>query len=351
MILRNKLKKEGIYFGAICHIFFDPDRAAYDKNILPIDQNGSSEYVNWQKLVCPTDANYRKYKLKILEEVAQKFHPDFISLDFIRYPVVWELINFGKQDADKKSSLNDLKKVAGALNNAKSKGIDAIKEEIEKLESEEKKSGAEINPDTLRQFCFCERCIKQFSEKYKIVIPSDFRTTKHVSSFILKEKKNEWYRWKADVINSFVQEAVSRIKKIDKKIKISLHLVPWDENLLDNGLYKIASQDINSLSQYVDCFTPMIYNRMIGLPDDYIKTLSKHLSEKTGKLIIPSIQSDRIIKEAEINADDFFGMLDNSLLAPSGGVLIFRWESLFGKENENLLRAKKRGIVKEKFGR
>jgi len=345
--LRNLLKKNKIKFGAVCQIFFDPDEAVKNKDIVPVDQNGNNYYVNWQKLVCPSDEKYRNYKLALLEEIAKKFHPDFLSLDFIRYPVVWELINFEQPKEPANKNLDELKKVAAALKNAKLKGYESIKQELENTEKQNKLS---VN-DTLRQFCFCDRCIKLFSEKYKVALPAELKYTKEKSAYLLSEKKKEWQNWRAEIISSFVKEAVKRIKRIDKNIKICIHLVPWDEEILDNGLYSIAAQDINVLKRYTDYFSPMIYNNLIGLPNDYIKNFTLHLSNKTGIKILPSIQAFKIANEPEISSDDFSTILTNSLTAPSEGVLIFSWDKLFGIENENRLRKEKRNLMMEYFAK
>lgn len=278
---RNELRKNYITFAAVCQVFFDASIIEKGKNLLPIDQNGNSHYVNWQKLVCPTDSIYRKNKLDIIKEVLLKLKPDILSLDFIRYPTVWEITDF-----------NTVK-------------------------------------DSLRNFCFCERCILKFSEIIHFDLENMSDKKMSIPEIILRDYSSEWAKFKSKNITDFVKDVKEIILSINPKIKLALHLVPWSEDKLDNAIYWLAGQDIISLAEYVDIFSPMVYIEMIGEKPEYIKKLTQELKSKTQKDILPSVQiADILLKN---NSVAYQNILNNALTPFSCGVLFFDYFKLLNE--------------------
>ena len=133
---------------------------------------------------------------------------------------------------------------------------------------------------------------------------------------------------------------------IDPAIEVSVHVVPWAESVFDNALVWNAAQDVTALSRHVDYLSPMIYHKLIGQPTDYIRTLTAELATKTGRKILPSIQTAEIVKEGQLSADEFKQSLDNALAAPSAGTLIFHWGELRPDEQAPALRREKSAIFK-----
>ena len=135
--------------------------------------------MNWQTLVCPSDAAYRAYKLDVVREVARALRPDVLSLDFMRFPTTWEIIP------------------------------------------------ASTDPRELRNFCFCARCLSAFQRASGVALPSELDTTQKKAAWILREHGREWEKWKTETITSFVSEASRAVREIDPGIRISVHVVPW----------------------------------------------------------------------------------------------------------------------------
>ena len=227
---RESAKKQNVKFGAICQIFYDADTLAERPDLVPIDQHGSGEFVNWQRLVCPTDPGYRQYKLSIVKEIAATIHPDVVSLDFMRFPTTWEIIP------------------------------------------------ADAKPESIRNYCFCDRCMRAFQETTKVVVPPALTTIPKRAAWILANHNPEWVKWKTGVITSFVEEAARDVRAIDPAIEVSVHVVPWAESVFDNALVWNAAQDVTALSRHVDYLSPMIYHKLIGQPTDYIRTLTAELA-------------------------------------------------------------------------
>jgi len=295
--LRDSAARRHVRFGAICQIFYDADTLEGRPDLVPIDQHGDGRFVNWQKLVCPSDPGYRAYKLSIVKEIAEKIHPDVISLDFMRFPTTWELI------------------------------------------------APDTRPGDIRNFCFCDRCLTGFQRQSGVEIPKNLAAVPEKAAWILANHNTEWLNWKTGLITSFVAEASREVKRIDPAMAVSVHILPWSERAFDNGLIWNAAQDVAAFAPYVDYLSPMIYHKLIGRPVEYVKELTAELSRKSGKPILPSIQTARILSEAELPAAEFKAALENALDAPSSGTLIFQWGQLRPDPAAGPLREEKRQIL------
>ena len=296
--LRESAKKQNVTFGAICQIFYDADTLAERPDLVPIDQHGSGEFVNWQRLVCPSDPVYGQYKLSIVKEIASIIRPDVVSLDFMRFPTTWEII---PPDATRES---------------------------------------------LRNFCFCDRCVRGFQQAASVVVPSSLETVPRRAAWILANHNAEWVKWKTGLITSFVAEAAREVRAIDPAIEVSVHVVPWAESVFDNALVWNAAQDVAALAGHVDYLSPMLYHKLIGRPTEYIRTLTAELAAKTNRRILPSIQTAEIVKEGQVPAEEFKQSLEYALAPPSAGTLIFHWGELRPDDQATTLRREKSAMFK-----
>jgi len=296
--LRERLQSRDIRCGAICQIFYDADTLAARPDLVPIDQHGDGTFVNWQKLVCPSDREYRDYKLSIVKEVATTVRPDVVSLDFMRFPTTWEIIP------------------------------------------------PEAKTQEIRNFCFCDRCLTGFQKDSGVAIPADRKKTPEKAQWILANHNTAWVKWKTGLITSFVAEASRSVRGVDPSIKVSVHVVPWAESVFENALVWNAAQDVAALAAHVDYLSPMIYHKLIGRPADYVRTLTAELAGKTNKTMLPSIQVAKILTEDEVSADEFRQTLTAALAPPSGGTLLFQWEELRPDRTAPDLRRRKQQIFR-----
>lgn len=296
--LRDSARRQNVRFGAICQIFFDADTLAARPDLVPVDQHGDSTFVNWQKLVCPSDQAYREYKLSIVKEVARTIRPDVISLDFMRFPTTWEIIP------------------------------------------------PDTPPDHIRNYCFCDRCLTRFQREHSVDIPKDRTTTPQKAEWILATHNAEWVKWKTGLITSFVEEAARDVRAIDPRIEISVHVLPWSAATFDNAIVWNGGQDVAALGAHVDYLSPMIYHKLIGHPAEYIRALTAELAAKSHTAVLPSIQAAKILGEQEIPSEEFRQSLAYALQPPSSGTLIFQWESLRPDDNASGLRREKQEIVR-----
>lgn len=234
LVKSNKLK-----FALIIPVFHDPASVMAPK-LVSVDQNGNSDYESWQKFVCPSNEEYRNYKLNYIQTVVKQIRPDIISLDFIRYPVDWELIK--------------------------------------------------DNNNYVRNFCFCKRCLTIFSNNFNLNNNEEFQSAESKTILIEKYYSKEFTQMKCSLITSFVAEVKEIVNHFSPLTKINLHIVPWFESDYENGLQRIAGQNLSVLSFYVDYFSPMSYHKMLNRDESFIMALSDEIRIRTGKKILSGLE-------------------------------------------------------------
>lgn len=280
-IFRKELAVKAIEFGAICPIFFDPLTVDQRPDLIPTDQYGHNHYDNWQKMVCPSDENYKQYKLLVIREIVKELSPEIISLDFIRFPVTWELIN------------------------------------------------PNTPADSIRQFCFCQRCLNHFYAQTKLQQPKNLLSTRQIADWILSQHKGTWTDWKVSLITDFIIAVREVINECDPQIRLAVHLVPWSSIDIQGESTTITGQSIDQLQFFVDIFSPMIYHKLIGKPKHFIAELSAEIKKRSSRTVVPSIQFDQIINEGPIDTLEFTEMIKMTRSDSSDGFVIFNWHYLF----------------------
>jgi len=277
--LVDELHKSRIAFGIICPVFLDPERIQDRPDLIPIDQNGTDDYTNWQKMVCPSDSAFRKQRLQLIAEIVRKFHPDYLNLDFVRYPCTWEEIR-----------------------------LDAA-------------------PESVRNFCYCPRCLDQFQKYIGNSIPSDSLAVRSKSKWIDQNYSTEWVAFKTDLIADFVHQASYLAKSISPDIHIIIHTLPWLPDLFGNGILSIVGQDMQKMAAGDISFAPMLYHDILGVEPQYIRKYLASYSS-TNYRLLPSIQISSLGNLDTLTVSEFASALEMAAAPPSRGIILFHWSSL-----------------------
>ena len=111
----------------------------------------------WVKFACPSNESFRQKKIDFISDFVNQYHPDVISLDFIRHFTYWEKVY------------------------------------------------PEMLSDSLPNTCFDSRCLNTFQAKTGISIPDDL-TTVEIYSWITHNHFETWVDWKSNLITSMVEE-------------------------------------------------------------------------------------------------------------------------------------------------
>ena len=64
---------------------------------------------------------------------------------------------------------------------------------------------------------------------------------------------------------------------------LGLHAVPWTKGTFNGAVSKILGQNLATLSEHVNFFTPMAYHHMMKTELSYIKTLVQDMETQVNK--------------------------------------------------------------------
>ena len=226
-----KLAEEaGIKVFIIFQTFYNDD-ATIDKSNSALDREGNMVKDSWLSFICPNEEGYKRKRLQDIEDLVALIRPHGISMDFFRFFVYWE---------------------AGSDGN---------------------------RPQT----CFCHRCLEKFGIQYNITGSAEY---------ILSAHTDTWTDFKCRTINEFAALIHGKVKAIDPRILLNLHMVPWKQDDYEGAIKRIAAQDIVTLSRYFDFLQPMTYSTML---DESIEWIHEMGADAAGHVkdtyIIPCIQA------------------------------------------------------------
>lgn len=173
----------------------------------------------------------------------------------------------------------------------------------------------EVRNVDVAEYCFCPNCLEKFKQE--------------VGG---KSEGRAWRQWKCKQITDFVAETHTLIDKSGKKVKLGMFSVPWRESDFDGAIKKIIGQDFQGLAKYIDIFTPMTYQKIIGQSTDWISKMVRYMNKVTSKPILPIIQTED--KPEKIFASEFQKEIASALGKPSTGVIIFFLEDLMKNEEK-----------------
>ncbi|HLB51723.1 hypothetical protein A3B64_04460 [candidate division WWE3 bacterium RIFCSPLOWO2_01_FULL_37_24] len=272
--LRENLKS-GIEINAEVGVFAGKDLWDKFPDVIPVEAGGKEPARGWYYGVCPSHEGVRNECLQNVKALLER-DLNGIWLDFIRYPTKWE----------------------------------------------------EPEPYIL-DVCYCDRCLKKFSEY--LGEPIEGNTLEDKVLLIDGSYYIEWIEFKTEMITSMVREVRKLIDdhnrnvQNDKKVKLGFFAIPWQDKEHSAGIKRIVAQDFGALSTLVDIYSPMLYHKMCGKEVSWIKEMVNYFWE-VGKPQLPLIQTEP--RESEIKVDEFKQALDFAGASPSTGVCVFFLEDL-----------------------
>ena len=274
------LQNHGIKVFTIWPVFFNPDTLKSDSSLYAIDQYGNKADDDWVKFTCHSRKLLRKHIVNEIYSYVKKFKPNGISLDFIRHFVYWEKVY------------------------------------------------PNTNPDSLKQTCYCDSCIANFTKSQAIKFADSLKHNEIVNLLNTKYN-NAWINWRVQLITSMVEAIVKKIHLISPDIKINIHIVPWRTKDFKNAIIRIAGQDVAELSKYSDYISPMCYSFMVKQSPEWINSVVSDMHKVApGVSLVPSIQVKEEYLKDTLTDDEFSENLTQALKKPSSGVIFYSWEAL-----------------------
>ncbi|MFB3896998.1 MAG: putative glycoside hydrolase [bacterium] len=232
------------------------------------DQGLPLEKDDWYAGVCPTHGEIRQERLTEIEQLCKIESIDGIWLDFIRYPCHWE-----------------------------------------------------VKQPRFDHTCFCQDCLAKFQKDTKIVIPNHLSNPAEKAKWLLNVKHVEWNKWRCQQITEFAHQARKLIKKEKPNIPVGLFGVPWRETDFNYAIIEYIGQDYTALAKDIDIFSPMVYHKMCGQPVSWITEITRYLSEKTKRPVIPIVQAGN--NSEPISSLEFEQIVEAGLTESSNGTIIF----------------------------
>lgn len=227
---------------------------------------------SWFMGVCPTDPEFRKYRMDQLRQLLGNYELDGVWMDYVHWHAQFE------------------------------------------------------EPDPiLPETCFSDSCLKTFSKDSRIKIPDG--TTSEKASWILKNHEEQWRDWRCKVIYSWTKEIREITKTIRPKALVGLYHCPWSDGEFNNARRRILGLDYALLKKTVDVFSPMVYHERMGRQPIWVEENIAWLSDKlkvektTYPKIWPIVQAHN--DPGSVTALEFETVLNGGLAASSSGVMMF----------------------------
>ena len=241
LAFRHALRRRNINFVAQIPIFKDAYTFRSQPALRAVNELGTRAGAEEISAICPSDASYREYKLQVIDEIMLILQPDGIYFEHLSFPM-------------------DLEDVYSDINGVHS-----------------------------RDFCFCETCLRSFSEHATIELPTNLSTVE-INEWINDNYQNAWIQWKTGTITNFLETANIHIHEIDPNCKIMVSVLPWEEEAHNRGRQRLAGQDVKTLAPFTDHFIIKTSCRIPNTTYEKIRLSLINELENADSKVIPTIQ-------------------------------------------------------------
>jgi len=266
-------KKEGLKVYAEFPLLNGKDYLKDNEEAWPIDSNGNkSPKADWFMGICPNNPDFKDFRRQQLSDLMGKFDLDGVWLDYVHWHAQFE-------------------------------------------------DPEPILPET----CFCEHCLKKFSDDTGLIIPEG--NVKSRASWILSNEDSQWRAWRRDVIIEWVAEFKNLLNEHKPGALLGVYYCPWYPEEYDSAEYRILGLDHAALYKTADVLSPMIYHGRMGRKPtwtkEFLQWFNEEIVSKNGKgaAIWPIIQaSDEPVR---ISPEEFRQVMIDATAPPSTGVMMF----------------------------
>ncbi|HMO56353.1 MAG TPA: hypothetical protein PKA05_23745 [Roseiflexaceae bacterium] len=146
----------------------------------------------------------------------------------------------------------------------------------------------EVAQPRLMQACFCDRCLSLFhAAEERSYSAADRR---HATRAILAEQANTWTAWKCHRIADYVKQIAALVRQYPH-LRLGLFALPWRLSDHQGGIRTIVGQDLALLGQIVDTISPMVYHRLCYRDPSWIAAVIHEARARSHAPILPVVQS------------------------------------------------------------
>ena len=245
----------------------------------PIDEKGErSPKADWFMGVCPTEPNFRAFRMKTLRELLQKYQVDGIWMDYVHWHAQFE-------------------------------------------------TPEPILPET----CFCDNCLEAFKASTGVAVP-DKGSTAEKASWILTNRETIWRDWRCSVVVDWARDMKEIIRQERPGALLGIFHCPWDDEDFGGARRKILGLDFERLAQVADVFSPMVYHgRMERNPEwvrSYLEWFCRSLNIRADSYpkVWPIVQASD--EPVTVSAQEFEKVLRWGVGSQATGVMMFTIHSV-----------------------
>ena len=206
----------------------------------PVGESGRSRpQMEWYVGVTPTFPDYNQSILEMAQRVVETHPLDGLFLDFIRWPIHWEL---------------------------------------------EARAGASPS-----QSSFDPHTLERFQEEMGISLPAGSTGIADRARWILTHHGDEWREFKCRVITDFVRQVTTRIRGVrGDDLMLGLYVPPLPADWLESW----AGQRLSELALLVDVISPMAYHAILHRPPEWVGEVLADWSTHIPHPLLPIVQVD-----------------------------------------------------------
>ena len=215
-------------------------RLASRPELTPIlEGGGKRSQMEWYVGITPTDREHQQLVLASIERIATSHDVDGLFLDFVRWPLHWEI---------------------------------------------ELRPGRAAPPDS----SFDAGTLEAFTRATGLTPPTDCRSTADVAEWILGRHRDRWVDFKCSVITRFVGEARAVLKSARQAAALGAFLVP--DGAFASEPY--TGQRLRDLVPLVDWAAPMLYHNILLQRPSWVGDRLDQVVAVAGRKTLPVLQAD-----------------------------------------------------------
>ena len=231
----------------------------------PILENGERRaQMEWYVGMTPIDSRRQDEVLATIGSIARTYPVDGLFLDFVRWPLHWEI----------------------ELRPGQAKPLDSS-----------------FDPTTLAKF-----------EAAFGALPGGLNSIPAKAAWIRENRLRDWIDFKCQVITDFVAKARSVLKDARPDAELGVYVVPDVDGLTE----PLTGQRVRDLAPLADWIAPMLYHNILLQPPAWVAPAIREVSEIAGMKTLPVVQADsnRDPNDAAdwgppMSAEDFSDCLDH----------------------------------------
>jgi hypothetical protein len=189
--------------------------------------------------VVPTIDWYRDERIRLAERLVREHRLDGLFLDFVRWPLHWEI---------------------------------------------------ELRPGAGRplQSSFDDHTLARFREATGVDFPRSPTGSAETAHWILEHAADAWHEFRCSVITRFVADVTSAVRSVRDDLPIGAYVVP----LRPRDLAQAVGQQLSEIERHVDLIAPMLYHAMVHRPASWVAEVCRELTSAFPTRVVATLQVD-----------------------------------------------------------